>query len=106
MLAVHGTNDETIAYEGGELAPGFSYPGAQQTAAAWAERNACAPAPVDGGALDLETLAGEETTVERFVECEEDGAVELWTVTGGTHVPSGNANYLSTVLDFMTTHAR
>lgn len=106
VLAVHGTNDGTIAYDGGQFGPGLRYPSAPETAAAWAARNACAPDPVDGGALDLETIAGEETRVQRFVDCEDNGAVELWTVSGGTHVPRGNADYLSVLLDFMTTHAR
>lgn len=106
VLAVHGTLDETILYNGGQVAPGLTYPGAVETAAAWAERNACDTTTVPGGSLDLETIAGAETTIERYENCEPGGAVELWTTAGGTHVPQGNASYLTTLFAFMTAHAR
>lgn len=106
VLAVHGTNDETIAYNGGSLGPGLVYPGAVETAAAWAERNGCDATTVDVGTVDIETIAGAETSVQRHEGCDEGGAAELWTTEGGTHVPRGNADYLPELLEFMTTHAR
>jgi hypothetical protein len=58
------------------------------------------------GTIDIETIAGAETTVERHENCDDGGASELWTTTGGTHVPNGNPTYLPELLAFMTTHAR
>jgi polyhydroxybutyrate depolymerase len=106
MLTVHGTDDTTIFYEGGDLGGGLIYPGAVETAAAWAERNECEATPVEVGTLDLETLAGEETTIERYEGCVEGGASELWTTEGGEHIPNGNADYLPKLLDFMLAHSR
>jgi polyhydroxybutyrate depolymerase len=99
-------NDETIAYAGGSFAPGFAYPGAEETAALWAARNACDDESVPGGILDLETYTGSETSLERWQDCEPGGAAELWTVNGGTHVPRGGAEYLDLILAFLLEHAR
>jgi polyhydroxybutyrate depolymerase len=107
VLQVHGTADATIAYAGGSFAPGFSYPGAEQTAQLWAARNACAETPTAGGALDLESgLAGAETTVARYEDCESGGAAELWTSEGGGHVPNANASWLPTLYGFLADHPR
>jgi polyhydroxybutyrate depolymerase len=106
VLQIHGTNDTTILYDGGNVAPGVSYPGAQETAALWATRNECDPTPVDVGSIDLETIAGDETSIKRFEGCREEGAVELWTVAGGSHVPNGNLDYLSFLFAFLQDHAR
>ena len=106
VLTVHGTNDETIAYNGGDLGGGLIYPGAVETAAAWAQRNECNTTTVEVGTIDIETITGAETSVERYEGCAEGGASELWTTRGGTHVPNGNVDYLPKLLEFMTTHAR
>ncbi len=106
VLQIHGTSDGTIAYAGDSFGPGLGYPGAVETASLWAERNDCDAATVAGGELDLETIAGAETTVQRHEGCPSGGAAELWTVAGGGHVPNGNASYLPTLLDFLQAHAR
>ena len=41
--------------------------------------------------LDLDTsIAGAETTVERWTGCKTGGAAELWTIHGGSHIPVFN----------------
>ena len=106
VLQVHGTADETVLYDGGQLAPGLGYPSAQQTVSTWVDRNACDPTAIDGGTIDIETIVGAETSIARYEGCEEGGAVELWTVEAGTHVPQGNASYMPPRLAFMNTPAR
>lgn len=107
VLQIHGTNDGTIAYAGGDL-QGVQFPGAVETQTAWATRNGCQLTRVTGGApLDLiSTLPGAETTVERFPNCQR-GAVELWTTQGGTHVPTFNtANWSAALYGFLSAHPK
>jgi hypothetical protein len=52
---------------------------------AWAKRFECNPKPKAAGSLDFEvSLPGNETRISRFDDCKR-GAVELWTVVGGSH---------------------
>jgi polyhydroxybutyrate depolymerase len=91
VLQVHGTADETIAYEGGELPfmpDGF--PSARQTVSSWAQYNGCgATATPSEEGLDLDqTLPGPETVTETFDGCPAGIDVALWTVEGGSHIPT------------------
>jgi polyhydroxybutyrate depolymerase len=87
VLQVHGDADDVIAYGGGTTQSG-TFPSAHQTVATWAQKNGCPGAlTATGKTLDLEaSLAGEETTVERYDGC--GASVELWTIRGGGHIPS------------------
>ncbi|MCB9555011.1 MAG: prolyl oligopeptidase family serine peptidase [Deltaproteobacteria bacterium] len=98
VLQVHGTLDSTVKYQGGQLILGAletRYPGALNTVALWADYNNCTgKLELDPQQLDIDgTLLGEETRVERYAGCPKAGAVELWTIVGGIHLPnltSGN----------------
>lgn len=106
LLEVHGTSDETIAYNGGSVG-GPAYPSAPQTAALWAERNACDDTAVAAdAAFDIDQIAGAETSAVSYANCAPGGAAELWTVAGGTHVPSPNASYLDTLWAFLLAHPK
>ncbi|MFZ5443132.1 MAG: alpha/beta hydrolase family esterase [Myxococcota bacterium] len=90
VLQIHGRQDETVFYDGGSklLAYSADYVGAEEMTSRWAARNGCAAAR-DGGSLDLEsTLPGSETTVRAYDGCRDGGDVTLWTIEGGSHVPS------------------
>jgi polyhydroxybutyrate depolymerase len=103
VLEVHGTNDETIAYDGGAFGP-VGYPGAIETAELWASLNGCQLLGIDDPTrLDLDAnLAGAETTVTRYdQDCVDGSTVELWTAAGGTHVPVPNERYLPARWDFL-----
>jgi polyhydroxybutyrate depolymerase len=104
VLQVHGDADSIIHYDGGQFLTGAPYPSARETIAIWAAKNGCAPGRVDGAiALDLDDdLAGAETRVER--SC--GGAVELWTIHGGSHVPRLSAAFSTAVYDFLSAHPR
>lgn len=105
VLQVHGTMDGTIAYAGGDL-QGVEFPGAIETAGQWAQRNGCG-ARAAVGTLDLvSTLAGDETTRERYAGCA-SGAVELWTIQGGSHTPSFNtATWSASIVGFLLAHPK
>ena len=89
VMHLHGDLDSVIAYAGGANG-GIKYPSANQTVADWAGFDGCATTPVDTGATyDLITdVAGEETKVARYEGCKPGGAAELWTIKGGSHVPT------------------
>ncbi len=108
ILQVHGTHDATIRYDGGAIfAGGAEHPGAVETVSAWASRDGCGATLQSGGAsLDLVTsLPGKETRVERFSGCD-GGAVELWTIEGGSHIPAFGTSWASAIYGFLTAHPK
>jgi polyhydroxybutyrate depolymerase len=106
VLQIHGTMDETVDFLGGAF-QGASFPSAVETQTAWATRNGCGATRAPAGTLDLvSNLAGDETTRERFPGCTK-GDVELWTIAGGTHIPSFNtATWSGAIWEFLSTHPR
>ncbi|MFO0617490.1 MAG: PHB depolymerase family esterase [Polyangiaceae bacterium] len=106
VLQIHGTADETIAYAGGTTVT--TYPGAVETITDWATLDGCAPTPdTSKPNLDLEgSLMGDETKVTAFNGCKAGGAAELWTIEGGSHVPSISATFTETVVQFLLDHPK
>ncbi|MFT5048970.1 MAG: polyhydroxybutyrate depolymerase [Chlamydiales bacterium] len=108
VLQVHGTNDTTIFYNGGNLT-GSVYPGAVATVEQWAGFAGCSLTPDNSAPpLDLDaSLAGDETTVRSYPSgCSNDGSAELWTINGGGHIPALSADFSPAVVDFLFDHAR
>ena len=107
IAQVHGTLDEVIAYDGGDII-GNEYPSAAVTAATWAAYNGCGTAIEPGGeAIDLDRdLADAETTVARFGDCPTNGAVELWTIADGRHIPELTDGFAAAVFDFFDAHPK
>ncbi|MGH8991440.1 MAG: alpha/beta hydrolase family esterase [Acidimicrobiia bacterium] len=106
VLHVHGKEDGTIHYEGGSTPKG-GYPGAVETAGTWAGRNACSGSltPTDRR-IDLDsTVAGEETTVDRY-NCPGGLDVELWSIVDGGHIPAFNGNWAPAIWEFMAAHPK
>ena len=103
VLQVHGTADTNVAYGGTPLTPG-----AHATVAIWASRNACLGPLTDSGTrLDIvSTLAGAETKIESYSGCAKEGAVELWTMEGGGHIPVFNAQWPGAIYDFLLAHPK
>ena len=102
VLHIHGTSDETINYGGGSI---FQRPftGAVESVNRWAQINKCAPAPMTGQAFDLvTTIDGLETIPTRY-SCPKS-SVELWSITGGVHVPRLDSNFGLSVLDWLLAH--
>jgi polyhydroxybutyrate depolymerase len=86
VLQVHGDADDTIPYAGSPY-----YPSAAGTVATWATKNGCAGANAigeGGDPVDLVVdLPGAETTKQSYAGCPEGGAVDFWTIHGGSHIP-------------------
>ncbi|HEX5148200.1 MAG TPA: alpha/beta fold hydrolase [Candidatus Limnocylindrales bacterium] len=116
VLQVHGTDDETISFEGGVLRiPGIqdaAYPGAAETARLWLGLDGCeaeltetavlidADARVDG------TDGPAETTVAESTGCDPGGRVELWSMHGVRHSPAFSDAFPDAVLDFLLAQER
>ena len=106
VLQVHGTMDETILYDGGDIV-GNAYTSAADTVALWAGENGCdATATDDPTPLDIDTgLAGSETTVARHEGCPA-GEAELWSIQDGTHIPELGPSWAPAILDFLAAHPK
>jgi polyhydroxybutyrate depolymerase len=74
MLAVHGTEDQIIPFEG--VAP--DVPSVQTWVEAWAERNGCL-----GGPRSEQPY--EDVLLESWDDCDDGTAVGLYAVEGGGH---------------------
>jgi polyhydroxybutyrate depolymerase len=102
VLAIHGTADAVIAYDGAALV-GNQFPSAATTVADWAVNDGCGMTPDTSGApMDLEsTLAGSETTVTAYKGCKSGTNVTLWTIQGGSHIPTFTKDFIPDVFDFL-----
>ncbi len=110
VAQVHGTLDEVITYDGGEWL-GNLYPSAATTAATWASYDGCStaitPATAPAGEFDIDGgIIGAETTVARFSGCPDGIAVELWTISGGRHIPPLADGFATAVFDFFEAHPK
>lgn len=106
MLQVHGTDDETIAFDGGAII-GANYPGAQQTVDSWVAYNGCDATTTTANALDLDgSIDGAESDIDAVGGCDQDVAVELWTIDGGRHVPPVTTDFSASVVDFLLAHPK
>ncbi len=86
MIAFHGDADNIVPYEGGRvwIAP-LPFPNVPQWVASWAQRNRCAPKPV-------EWPAAADVRRTQYTGCADNAVVVLYTVKGGGHTwPGGGA---------------
>jgi polyhydroxybutyrate depolymerase len=107
VLAVHSSDDETIAFGGGRNG-GTAYPSAATTVAQWVGFDRCAAAGRDAPGLDLVTgLPGDETSVRVYGQgCAGGSAVQAWTINGGTHVPQWGPDFAPAVTDFLLSRVK
>ena len=101
VLAVHSSNDETVAFAGGVIG-GTAHPSAASTVAQWLGFNRCARAGRAVPGLDLVTdRPAAETSVRAYEQgCAGGSTVQAWTINGGTHVPRLGAAFAPAVTDF------
>jgi polyhydroxybutyrate depolymerase len=105
VLEVHGTADAVIAYNGGLIGT-VPYPSAQQTVADWASLNRCSGLDTSAHNIDIDAvIPGDETTVARYTGCDA-GAVELWSIQGGSHIPSLVPGWGNDVYGFLSNHPK
>ena len=107
ILQIHGTADETIRYQGDEI-QGNRYPSAVGTVQRWAAYNGCEAQGKGRERRDLDaSLPGHETGVLSFkAGCKPGGAVELWSITAGTHVPTVSGTYGAQLVEWLYEHPK
>ncbi len=107
VLQVHGTKDETILYEGGQIL-GNSYPSALASASQWATVNQCTKNAVSRSTkMDLEAnIAGDETSIKAWTNCQNSSEVELWTVENATHIPTLVSTFATKIWEFFAAHPK
>lgn len=106
VLQVHGTADDTISYEGGEIA-GRSYTSAAKTIALWRKADHCSGDARSGDRLDADAeVAGDDLRQATWTGCRAGTEVSLWTITGGTHVPTLTPAFTTALVDWLEAHQR
>jgi polyhydroxybutyrate depolymerase len=107
VLQIHGTADDTIAYAGDEI-QGNGYPGAVDTVTRWATYNGCATEGATREMRDLEAaIDGHESSVLLFGQgCKTGGSSELWTIEGGSHIPSLSDSFSQQVVEWLYAHPK
>jgi polyhydroxybutyrate depolymerase len=85
MISFHGTADPEAPYKGGSSWVTFFHrPFANQLTwtANWAQRNRCAPQPVD-------SMVASDVTRRAYTHCADNADVVLYTIQGGGHTWPG-----------------
>ena len=107
VLHIQGTADEEVNYNGEtDAMTGVTYPGAVASTMRWAGFDTCGTTAANVGApIDLDdTVPGAETQISQY-PCTAN-AVELWTMTGSSHIPSMNASFEPMLWSWLSTHDR
>jgi polyhydroxybutyrate depolymerase len=111
VAQIHGTADDVIRYHGGVLI-NASYPGAEETAEAWATYDGCGDASsplaqqVDVDATLFDGADPAETSVVEWSRCTSGAAVQLWTIPKGGHLPAISSSFADSVMDFLVDHPK
>ena len=106
ILEVHGSADSIIRVQGGSVfeLPVPPYPSLAETGAMWATNEGCAGS-TKAKAIDFDVgIPGAETRVESYEGCR--GAVQIWTVVGGTHAPSLGRASQNAMYAFLMAHPK
>jgi polyhydroxybutyrate depolymerase len=83
MIAFHGTHDPIVPYNGGATwISSRPFPNVSKWTANWAERNRCAPKPV-------ESMVASDVIRREYTSCADRAAVVLYTVNGAGHTWPG-----------------
>jgi len=115
VLHIHGTADPLLFYAGGAFtsANGFpsnmpAFPGALRDIEIWAGYDgASGPVTDPMPSLDLTAdVPGLDTVVTRYTNVQPGGAVELWTIIGGTHQPTLSTQFSPLVIDWLLAHPK
>ena len=111
VLHIHATADQTVSYTGGYLASPPNWPrhlGALESLQAWAGYNGASDPVTDTArSLDLlQDIFGLDAVVTRYTTCPPGGAVELWTIMGGSHSPTLSAEFSPRLIDWLLAHPK
>lgn len=103
LVEIHGDADDTIELGGGKIL-GMPYQPLADVMTQWTGRDGCGGTDDGAPPLDLEaSLPGAETTVRRSTGCR-GGAVELWMIRGGGHIPNLGKGFAEAVWGFLAAH--
>ncbi len=104
VLQIHGSKDSVISYDGGDI-NGVNYPSAEETAELWAAYNRVDKRKKDRRRkLNLDKrIDGKDTTVTRYTK---SGAVELWTIHDGSHIPAISDDFTHQVIKWLLDHPK
>jgi polyhydroxybutyrate depolymerase len=106
VLDIHGTKDDTIAYDGGSI-EGSLYPGAQENIGQWLARDSCDVTPTSIGSGDFDgVVAGNETDRLSYGHCTGSIAVEHWKMVGSGHIPAFTDDFREALATWLTTRTR
>ena len=112
ILNIHGTAVGANPYAGGASQIYASNlaeaPGALQTVRAWAGYNGATGQTTEATpSIKLTAeLPGLDTIISRYTNAPPGGAVELWTIVGGSHAPTLSAEFQPRVIDWLFAHPR
>ncbi|MEQ1857661.1 MAG: alpha/beta fold hydrolase [Longimicrobiales bacterium] len=107
VLQIHGTDDGTIAYRGGEIS-GNRYPSAVASVTRWAQYNGCDGSVASREMRDLDaSLPGHETGVMKInAGCKDGGSAELWTISDGAHSPVYSDTWGEQIVEWLLAHPK
>lgn len=107
VLQIHGTDDATILYRGGDIQEN-RYPGAIGSVMRWARYNGCDMERSSREMRDLDaSLPGHETGVMKFnTGCKDGGSAELWTISDGAHGPVYSETWGAQLVEWLLAHPK
>ena len=110
ILHIHGTADTVALYGGGSMIGGCPgvYPGATAIIEAWANYSGANGVQTETQpSMDLiGDVPGLDTIVTRYTNAPAGGAVELWSIQGGSHDPPLTSAFAPAVADWLLSHPR
>lgn len=107
VLQIHGTDDTTIAYRGGEIR-GNRYPSAFASVSRWAQYDGCDGSVTSREMRDLDaSMPGYETGVMKLnAGCKDGGSAELWTISDGAHSPVYSDTWGEQIVEWLLAHPK
>lgn len=94
VLHIHGTADDAVPFD----------PTANSSATQWAQHDGCAATRTAGA--DQSLVVGLPTHTQTTDGCPTGIAVDLWTITGGGHVPDFGDGFFTTIYPYLLAHRR
>ena len=106
VLQVHGSADDTILYDGGQI-NAQPYTSAAATVARWRTADLCPGDVRPGARLDADAnVVGKDLTGTTWTNCQNGTEVALWTVAGGSHIPTLTPAFTAALVDWLEAHHR
>ena len=106
VVQIHGTADETIRYDGGEI-EGRPYTSAAKTVALWRRVDGCRSEGRSGERFDADNdVAGDDLRPTTWTTCRANTEVTLWSITDASHSPALTPAFTAALFDWFEAHQR